>query len=103
MVWQLIPGRLNCGEARRSVSAAKGEPQPHEPGEIAAGQSVTEGDDEQDRTLDWLVDDQPGDGHYGQAKGAEQASLSADAGEEHQDDEHDGRGEQGELGEQLIP
>jgi hypothetical protein len=41
--------------------------------------------------------------HAVQADGPEQAGLDADPGEEDQGDEHDGRGEQAELDEQLRP
>jgi hypothetical protein len=85
----------------RSIPTPCREPQPGKPGEVADGQSVSGDDDEQDRALDGLVDHQPGHGHHGQAHGAKQAGLAADSGEEHQGDEHNGRGEHGGFDDQL--
>ena len=83
------------------MSSPRREPQPGQTSEVAAGEPVSGGYDEEDQAFDWRVDQQPGHRHDGQGHGTEESRLSTDSCEEHQDDEHDGWREQGDFDEQL--
>jgi hypothetical protein len=69
------------------VSPPHRESQPGQTSEVAAGEPVFGGYDEEGQAFDWLVDQQPGNRHDGQGHGTEESRLSADSCKEHQDDE----------------
>ncbi len=77
------------------------ESRPGQTSEVAAGEPVFGGYDEEGQAFDRRVDQQPGHRHDGQGHGTEESCLSADSCEEYQDDEHDGWREQGDFDEQL--